>query len=171
MTEAVWHVLNVAPQREMRVAIDLRRQGLLAMLPTERRYRKTRGKGNRPVIMAYSHPVIPSYVFVGSDHAMNWPAIAKVEHVRGYITFDPDGEPARLTPSDIAIIRRLGLANKSTGGQALRIGDMARLTEGPLWGIEGVVEAIGRERVTVRIMLFGSMRIVSERVDRVERSV
>ena len=168
MLVATWQILNVAPQREFLVQKDMQALGLLAMVPSEKRWRKSRGKDNRPVMVAYAHPIISSYVFVGSDRPMPWRAIKETDFTRGWVSFSRDGTPAKLSDRDIDMIRRM--VGRSNGGAGLQVGDAARLTDGPYQNLEAIVRAIGRDKVTISVQFFGSERELSVTVDKLEKS-
>lgn len=158
----------MASQRELEVAVALRKLGLLALVPTERRYRRMRGKNNRPEMIAYAHPIFSGYVFVGKAGPMPWAAIAKVRHCWGYVSFSEDGSPATLSDHDIQVIQHMTATVRASGG-SLRIGEAIKIVAGAFANIEGVATAIGREKVKISVHVFGSERELVVPVGNVEK--
>lgn len=161
-------MLKTAAQAELEVAIQLRKLGLLAMVPTERRYRRVRGKNNRPEMVAYSHPIMPGYVFAGRSGPMPWAAVGAVKNCWGYISFSEHGIPATLSDHDIQIIQHM-MANVKASGGSLRVGEQVKITKGAFANLEGLAKAIGRDRVTISAHVFGAERDLVVAVGNVEK--
>ena len=165
---ATWYVLEVAGQRELEVTAKLREAGYLSMLPCERRYRKTRSKQGKPVLMPYLYPLMPGYVFAGFTGTVPWAKIKATRHIWGVVSFEEDGSPTRLTDRDIDKIRTMAKDAKPSGG-SLKEGDRTRITSGPFASLEGLAVALGRSKVTVSLVLFGAEREIDVPVGNVEK--
>ena len=170
MSEATWYVLEVAGQRELEITVKLREGGLLAMVPTERRYRRTRSKQGKPVLLPYVYPLMPGYVFAGSHEKSKFPwlRVRSMRDVWGVVSFHENGWPAELSDRDIDMIRQMAKDTKPTGG-SLKAGDQTRITSGPFANIEGLAKAIGRDKVVVSVHLFGAERDLTVAVGNVEK--
>jgi hypothetical protein len=106
----IWIVLKVAPQRERRVHDDIKRElGLAACVPSVQKFRKGIGKGNKPVLIPYLVPLLPSYVFAGSGGIFPLHAIKSRDFVSGFVRFGQPG-PATLSVAEVDRMRRLARA-------------------------------------------------------------
>ncbi len=167
---ANWFVCTTVPQREFKAAYELEALGLMTLVPYEVTYRRAMGKGNRPVTIEKNIPLLPSYVFVGSNDVVPWYDVRSLRDVRGRVAFD--GAPARLRDVEIARIRALATAERreNAGRKSLKLGDRVSITDGPFRSFEGLVQAIGVGDVTVSVEMFGSFRPVRHRPDQIERA-
>lgn len=165
---ANWFVCCTVPQREFKAADELAALGLMTLVPYEVRHRKQLGKGNRPVMVPFPVPLMPSYVFLGTKDVVPWYDVRSLRDVRGQISFD--GTPARLGEIEIARIRAMAADIRHESHKGLRLGDRVSITDGPFRSLEGLVEAIGLADVTVSVELFGSVRPVRHRPDQIERA-
>jgi transcription antitermination factor NusG len=160
-----WRILMVAPQRELRVAAEIKRGlGLFTMVPTQRHKVRTRGRGNQVIITDRSLPIMPRYVFVGSNFGdIPYRDVMEIQHVQSVVQFG--GEPARLTGADVHAIRRMA-ADFVTGWKA---GDKGIITDGPFRSIEALIAHVKTETMSVRVPMFGSERVVEIRADQIEK--
>ena len=178
--DTAWHVLLVAPTREIafaaadddtgrlerRVRGALQGLGLIAIVPTELRTRRVVGKQGRPLIITTSAALMPGYVFIGCRSVPDWPSILAIDHVRGYIA--SDGQPARLSAADVDAMQRLAKATRAPRG-TLQVGDTARIRRGPFRGLDAIISAIRPDLIKVALHVFGAQREVAMSVDNVER--
>ena len=165
---ANWYVCTTVPQREFKAADELSALGLMTLVPYEVRHRKAMGKGNRPVMVAYRVPLMPSYVFIGTRDVVPWYDVRALRDVRGQVSFD--GTPARLGEPEIARIRAMAADIRHESHKGLRLGDRVSIMDGPFRSLIGLVEAIGLADVTVSVELFGSVRPIKHRPDQIERA-
>ena len=149
----------------------LRSSGLLAMVPCERRFRKTLSRQGKPVLMSYLYPLMPGYVFCGmrNENAFPWLRIRSMRHIWGVVSFDEEGWPAKLSDKDIDTIRQMAKDVKQATGGSLKEGDQIRITSGPFASIEGLAKAIGRDKVVISVHLFGAERDLTVPVGNVEK--
>lgn len=103
-----WYVLRVPPQKEQRVADQLRRRGWDVFLPVEHRYRKKTRYCKSKVAIPY--PLMPGYVLLGSP-SMPVPWLRIFEHSDATSVIGYQGRPTQIQPA--VIDRLLGLAKMS----------------------------------------------------------
>lgn len=161
----IWRILTVAPQRELRVAGEIKRGlGLPTMVPTQRYKAKTRGRGNQVVLVDRVRPILPRYVFVGSDVGdVPFRDLLEIEHVQSLVQFG--SEPALLSAADVHAIRRMA-ADLTTGWKT---GDKVAILAGPFRSIEALISTVREQSVVVSVPILGSERDVEIRADQVER--
>lgn len=164
----IWHALAVAPGRERRAELGLRRLGLITCLPITMRYRKSFGKLRRPILVPYRYALMPGYVLIGSTDPMPWPAVRKVKGVRGPVMFD--GLIGTLTSIEVDRIRAMSKTVASPSRRTLQVGDAARVTDGPFIGFESLIRSIRGDAVTVSLRLFGRDHDVEMPAHGVERA-
>lgn len=161
----IWHILTACPQREFRAGIELQRLGLATVIPYTIRHRKQMGKGNRPIMVPYKVPLMPSYVFIGGD--VPWYDVRSLRDIRGRVEFD--GRPARLSDLEMDHVRRLAETERKDDRKGLKAGDTVRMTDGPLRDLTALVQEIGLGSVRVDVELFGRPTPVTIRPDQIER--
>src|SRR4051812_34692243 len=101
-----WHVLLVAPNRELAVAVQLmtRRAGCLPYVPYTTVRRHKNGVKSRPQgqMISTQRPLFPGYVFARFDFARK-SELTGVAGVVGILQFC--GRAATLTDAEIALVR------------------------------------------------------------------
>jgi transcription antitermination factor NusG len=138
-----WFALYTRSHHEKSVAQRLNEKGIESFLPL---YQSERNwSNNRKPRLAL--PLFPNYVFVHVAPRKRFEALSS----KGAVTFVGPGDTA--TPIEDAEIQRFqkfcGLADFEPCSQ-IAIGDRARITSGPLTGLEGVVTY---ERGKARVMI------------------
>lgn len=116
-----------------------------AMNPTIIRRKWTQGK-NREV----GYPLLPGYIFLFSDQAMDAARLLKIEGVIKVLRY-ADGSYA-LTEEDERLARWL-LKHDGTIGvsRAIREGDHIRVAAGPLKDYEGFITRVNKQRRRAQI--------------------
>jgi len=146
-----WHALIVPPQREFVVQRILDRRGLVTFVPAEWRWRKISRyrKGKTRV----DRPAYPKYVFLGvpAGCGIPWMTLIDIHLVRGFMGRASDGMPQVFSSTDIAQIMSAAMtplfsepdwnAYMETGHE-FNPGDIASVGDGPLEGLEIMVDRI-----------------------------
>lgn len=153
-----WYAVVTKPRCEAQAEEHLRRQGYDCLLPRVRRVLRTAAG-----LKSRVESLFPNYLFLRADPERH--SLAPVRSTRGAIGLVRFGsEPVRVPESVIAGIRERihaedGLIRLDT--PELSAGQKVRVTEGPLWGWEGVFLACeGCDRVRLLLELLGSVREV-----------
>ena len=162
----IWHVLTTVPQREFRAGIELQQLGLATVIPYTIRHRKQMGKGNRPIMVPYRVPLLPSYAFVGGD--VPWYDVRSLKDIRGRVEFD--GSPAIVSDADVDRVRRMAEIERHDDRKGLKAGDSVRVTDGPFRDLTALVEEIGMGSVRISVELFGRSTPATIRPDQIERA-
>lgn len=141
-----WHALWTRSHCEQLVYDQLFQKGIHAFLPTVARWSARRGVRHlvRP-------PMFPGYLFV--RHEMDKAGYLEVTRVRGVVRVLGDrwDRLATIPDHEMAAIERVAASDQPIlSFPYLTEGQRARITRGPLAGVEGVfVEARPRQRLLV----------------------
>ena len=152
-----WYALRVRSNFEKKSADLLRQKGLEEFLPTYRRRSQWSDRTKR-----IERPLFPGYLFCRFD-SQNWLPVLQtpgVVHVVGIA-----GRPIPVEESEIESLRTLVRCSVPLFPQAfLRLGQKVLIRNGPLTGVEGVLEQFEKNcRITVSISLL--QRSVSAEID------
>jgi len=126
-----WRVINVRPRHEQVVARQLEGRCEL-YLPTYRSVRKWHDRK-----MTLDLPLFPGYVFVRIN-ASERARILKTSGVRSLLAFG--NEPAQVKESEIDEIKRIVASGCAVSPSALILGNRVRVIDGPMQGVEGVLQ-------------------------------
>lgn len=144
-TDNPWYAVHVRAKHEKRVATALSGKGYECLLPS---YREKRQWSDRTKTLEL--PVFPGYVFSRFDVEVRMPILT----TPGVLAVAGLGRiPQPLEEREIEQIRRV--ANSGLPVQPwpyLKIGQVVRVTAGPLIGIEGLlVQRRGETRVVLSV--------------------
>jgi transcription antitermination factor NusG len=128
--EKRWMILHTKARQEKAVAKYLSASGIEHDLPLVERTTITRGRKHRSEV-----PLFSSYVFVKGEKQAAYDAIA-TKRVASFIEVN---DQARLEEELAAIHLALQSGFEVEEFPKLAIGSRARVTKGPLLGVEGVV--------------------------------
>ncbi len=165
-TMGQWYVVHCKPFKEEQVAATLEHpMGLMVYLPEVRR--RFRGQLQRA-------PIFPRYLFVRAN--LQEVRLSSLNAAPGVLRLVMFGEMPQPVPVAVieALRERVDRINDRGGllDHQFRPGEMVRLTDGPLQGLEAIF--IGpmkpSERVRVLIDFLGQLREAEVDVDLVERS-
>jgi transcriptional antiterminator RfaH len=148
-----WYAVHTQPNAEAKALDNLLRQGYHAYLP--RRRVEIRHARRRQLVL---RPLFPRYLFAGLDRAtMLWRPILSTFGVSGVVR--AGGEPAAVPAEIVAELRdreAAGDFDRPRPGQALRVGELVRVTAGAFEDMLGrLVELRDEERVVVLLELLG----------------
>ena len=148
-----WYCLIAKPQMERVAAAELRRQGFVAFVPMQLRWRG-RGPHTRPVACL----AVPRYLFVRFDIAADdWPPIVNTRGVHRLISFAPE-RPAPVRRGVIEAIAAdmeaaLGLPDPTLTVQA---GDRGHVASGQFAAFPATVQGVRPDgALIVTITIFG----------------
>lgn len=147
-----WYAVQTKPRAE-RVGLEqLQRQGFLATLPMTRR--EIRGAGGMRAVI---EPLFPRYLFLFADASVD--DLSRVRSTRGigdFVRFG--GQPAVVPDAVIAGIeaRRGGDDLIALAPPPLAVGDVVRITQGPLGGMDAIFSATrGVDRALLLVYMLG----------------
>ena len=164
----IWHAITVSPQRERLVASELKTSlGLKTCVPCVQKHRRSRGKNNRPVLIPYLLPLMPSYVFVGSRYSLPVYDIKSQQHVRDFVQFG--GQYATLTDAEVVRIKMLAKQATVDLPSGYQVGDVVQITDGPFRSFEALIQEIRGGDIRVDVELFGRNTPHWRRVDQIEK--
>jgi transcription antitermination factor NusG len=141
--ELIWFVAHVKPRREKKLVEYCARQSLPATLPCYDSAHKYRGK-----TVVFRKPLFPGYVFLRLRPEQK-AAVRQNEHVANLLeVLDQQTFQDQLDDILLALESKLGVRLAPTIGQGMRV----RIKNGPLLGIEGLVETrYGMTTVLLRL--------------------
>lgn len=147
--EGRWWVAHTRPRNEKALASDLRDVGVYCYLPLQER--RTRSSRTRRISRS-EIPVFPSYLFFNATEEQRHRAL-KTRRVANLLAVRRQDE----------LVRQLRQIHQALlGGVSLRwhpelkIGDWARVVDGPLMGVEGVVvRRMSRVRLVLNVTMLG----------------
>jgi len=143
---ACWYLIQSKPKQEERAEANLRNQGFTCYRPTRRIELVRRGRR-----VQLEESLFPGYLFIRLDRMSdNWFAIRSTRGVARLVCFGQ--EPARVSASIIYDIKTF--SDNKPVAQALRSGDLVRITEGPFSDLEAIfMRPDGDERAILLLNL------------------
>ncbi len=166
---ARWYVARCRAGQEMRIAAELANAGIEAWCPVKDVRRKKRfGSG----VAVYSVPVFHSYVFVRlMPVAEAWVGALMASRLVALV--GRNGVPLPIA-NDIVNTLKLNVNRRPKNDEDLpiKVGDTARVIEGPFASFMATVKAVmgKRWRVKVDVDIFGRMTPVELEIDQLSRS-
>ena len=135
-----WFAIQTRPRHEKRAAEELRQRGIATFLPLLSEVHSWSDR--RKVVQV---PLFSCYAFVSIDPvASNRVAVLQVPGVLGFVGSNNHLSP--VTYSEIQSIRAVLSGAEITPYPFLRVGQRARILDGALAGVEGILVARDRER-------------------------
>jgi len=158
MADFPWFALQVRPLREKYVGSVLAGKGFTEFVPL---YRERRRRCDR--IKQIELPLFPGYLFCRLDLSKRLPVLV-TPFVRGIV--GAGATPIPVSDSEVEAIRTIVTSGQDAlPWEFLQAGSMARIEEGPLQGLEGVlIEVKKRHRLVVSVTLL--QRSVAVEVER-----
>jgi transcription antitermination factor NusG len=152
-----WFAVSVVPRKEKATAQALRAKGYEEFLPLYAERRKWTDRIQRVEL-----PLFPGYVFCRFDPQFRLP-ILKIASVNSVVGFGNNPQPV-----DDAEIEALQTACRSGAHTMpcpyMTVGAKVRILEGPLKGLEGIMEHPSDTKLVVSVTLL--QRSVSIEIDR-----
>lgn len=148
-----WYAVFCKPRQETTAEENLRRQGFHVYLPRIRITRRRRGQWVDVV-----EPLFPRYLFIGIDLLQR--SMVPVRSTRGAVDLVRFGSQPAVVPNVVvqALLQREDpVAGSWQDSRPLfRTGELVKLVDGPLAGMEGVfTQGDGERRVIVLLDLLG----------------
>ncbi|MDZ4749832.1 MAG: UpxY family transcription antiterminator [Saprospiraceae bacterium] len=145
LSDAHWYAIYTRSRFEKKVHRDLEKSNFQVFLPLIKEKKKWSDR-----IKTVSVPLLPSYVFVKLDR-QSIPRLNYYPGVVRLVTFDR--KPCEVREEEIQLLEQITTHGMNVQ-QAMNceIGDKVRITQGPLKGWEGNVEAKkGQSRIVFQI--------------------
>jgi transcriptional antiterminator RfaH len=149
-----WFAVISKPRQEQTALENLQRQGFECFLPMAENPYQRRSKRNKPIV----EPLFPRYLFLKAIASHQ--NLAPVRCTKGVLNMVRFGTELAVVPE--AVIRAIrACVSPETGlikiePVAIRTGDRVRIFDGPLAGINGVVqETNGNNRALILMELLG----------------
>jgi transcriptional antiterminator RfaH len=152
-----WYVIHAKPRQEQRALENLVRQGFQAWLPMIEVEKVRRGKLSRVM-----EPMFSRYLFIQLDKTQsNWSPIRSTLGVSKLVSF---GNVPAVVPD--VLIEALRHADGSQHELLLKEGDAVQFVDGPLKGLEGILQQRdGELRAMVLIELINQPQSVSAHLE------
>ena len=144
LRERHWHALYVRSRSEKKVLSQLEEMGIEAYLPLVTKVKQWSDRRKK-----IEEPLFKSYVFVHSN-AKEYLPILNVYGVMRFVTFEH--EAVVVPDNQIVAIKRFvedyehGEEFKMQNSEVLKVGQMVRIINGPMKGLQGRLETIYNKR-------------------------
>lgn len=150
--ELPWYVVYTKVRQEQIACENLSRQGYAVYMPRIKILKRSHGRQQ-----AQQEPMFPRYVFIqpGSD-AHSIAPVRSTLGVTAIVRFGQD--PAVMRPEILKGIRDFEVRRNEAGDQEIspfQPGKRARVADGPLKGLEGLISNASQDRVVVLMQLLG----------------
>jgi transcriptional antiterminator RfaH len=153
-----WYVVHTKVRQEQTARENLARQGYTVYLPRIKRLKRIRGRQQ-----AQMEPLFPRYLFLQPGSSAH--SIAPVRSTLGVVTIVRYGqEPAVMRPETLSSIVDFEARWNQSGDEEIspfQRGELVRVVDGPLSGLEGLISGVSQERVVVLMQLLGADTRVS----------
>jgi transcriptional antiterminator RfaH len=153
-----WYVVHTKVRQEQTACENLARQGYTVYLPRIKRLKRVRGQQQ-----AQMEPLFPRYLFLQPGSSAH--SIAPVRSTLGVATIVRYGqEPAVMRPETLSSIVDFEARWNQSGDEEIspfQRGELVRVVDGPLSGLEGLISGVSQERVVVLMQLLGADTRVS----------
>jgi transcriptional antiterminator NusG len=151
-----WYVFYTKSRQEKKLRDLLLKDGYSVFLPMHKVMRQWSDRKKKVEV-----PLFNSYIFV-KDHDHNIPEILKTPGVAWNIRYN--GKPAILRDEEFQLIERflatgLFLETRGLESEAFRVGDKARIIDGPLTGITGILTGEEKHQ-RFNILLEGIQQVI-----------
>lgn len=144
--EKSWHVIYTAPRAEKKVSERLVEKGIETYLPLQKVLRQWSDRKKKVDV-----PLFNSYVFVKTERH----EYEKIYHIPGFSHFIYyQGRPAVVRQKEIDGIKNF-LDKTETSEIKFEKNRIAEILTGPLRGLNGVIENIGKNSIRLRINELG----------------
>ena len=152
-----WYVIHTKPRQEVRAHENLARQGYQTWLPLLEVEKVRRGKLSR-----VTEPMFSRYLFIRLDKTQsNWSPIRSTLGVSKLVSF---GNVPAVVPD--TLIEALQQTEGTHQEQLLQEGDSVQFVDGPLKGLEGILQQRdGELRALVLIELINQPQSVTARLE------
>lgn len=160
----IWYVAQVAPGREIIARDHIIWRGHGAFVPTFNRTFQTQGTRRKRITV--KRPWMPRYVFIEGPN-IPWWLLDRMTIVSGVLA--PNGKPLAIPQHAMDwFMASNGMIFDETlkAVRSIRIGDLVRISSGPLCGEIGVVQHVKGKSLTVN----GArrLRVPLDQVEKVE---
>lgn len=159
MNTRQWYVFYTKSRQEKKVRDLLEKGGYQVFLPLQKVMRQWSDRKKKVEV-----PLFNSYIFV-RDHAYRIPEIVQTPGIAWNIRHN--GKPAVLRPDEFELINRFittGYFLEASGDMSgLKVGDKARIVDGPLAGVTGVLTGQDKNQ-RFNIVLEGIQQVIQVQI-------
>lgn len=152
-----WYLVYTKPRQEHVAVANLQQQGFDTYLPLCKMFKRS-----AEAAQAVLEPMFPRYLFFRPARASQ--SIAAARSTRGVMSLVRFGhEPATLADDTLGCIRALEARQAQVGLAEIspfQPGQVVRLRDPALCGLEGLVKAVSSRRVAVLLELLGRPMLV-----------
>lgn len=142
-----WYAVNSKPHQERMAELNVRRIGVETFCPWVKQSRIVRRKWQTAIA-----PLFPGYFFARCDLERDYRGVTYATGVRSLVTFG--AAPAVVSDEIVQGIRdRVHEGYVSFPAPALKVGGPMRIRDGPLQGLEAVLERRLGDRQRVVLLL------------------
>lgn len=151
-----WYVFYTKSRQEKKVRDLLEKSGYEVFLPMQKVMRQWSDRKKKVEI-----PLFNSYIFV-KEQEHNIPSVLQTPGVSWSIRYN--GKPAILRREEIELIQRFiatgfFLETKGFETESFKVGDKARIVDGPLAGMKGILTGEGKNQ-RFNILLEGIQQVI-----------
>src|SRR5690606_29311991 len=128
-----WYVAVVPAQKEFAARDRLKDLGYQVMVPVEYKWRRKSRHTRKRIEVAV--PLLPRYVFVGTDCPLYWWQVRRCPLIQGFLGWD--GMPTPLPPAGVRALERLqfGIPEPiSNPHKSIKAGDQVKFVTGAMRG-------------------------------------
>ena len=153
-----WYLIHTKPRQEFRAQENLSAQGFEVFLP-KIGVQKLKNK-NLEIV---HEPLFPRYLFICLDQVKsNWFPIKSTLGVHQIVRFGMGSDPAKVDPELIQILR-MHEQKIAIPKSLFEAGELIRIKDGPLKGLEGhfqklVQEPSGQTRALILLEMLGKLQ-------------
>ena len=159
----LWWVAHTRPRNEKALALDLRARSVFHYLPLCLRTTrsKTSGRVSRSIV-----PVFPGYVFLNADDLQRQAAL-RTNRIANTLAV---GNQRQLVGELRQIQRVMRTQTGFDWEPAIEVGQWARVTAGPLRGVEGIVcRRMSRMRLALNVRMLAQSVVVEVSRELIEK--
>ncbi len=157
-----WYAVYTKPRHERKVNVHLSREGIKTFLPEMERWSRRKDRKKRVF-----YPIFPGYLFI--DTALGRDNRLKVIKTNGVLRIlDTNGTPRAIPETQIEAIQRIVDNRKAVFPHPyLKKGQVVRVIDGPLTGIEGIfISEKGKGKLVISVnILHRSIAVAVEETD------
>lgn len=158
-----WWVAHTKPRMEKALGRELAARGIPFYLPLRINATRSEASGRRSYALV---PVFPSYIFINTDEKRRYAAM-QTNRIANAL---PVVDQAELVTELRGVQRVLLTRAEFEIEPAIQIGQWARVEEGPLQGLEGiVVRRLSRLRLALNVRMLSQSVLVEVSEDQIAR--
>lgn len=157
-----WWVAHTKPRNEKALASDLSRLGIFHYLPLHKRETRSRNTGR---VSRSELPIFPGYLFFNALDEQRHRALATNRIANVLVVMSQDRLIAELRQVHQALLAGVDIR----WHREIKVGQSARVVQGPLIGVEGVIaRKLSKLRLALNVDMLGQSISVEVTADQLE---